>query len=423
MTRLMGVHLAIWSLIGLTLLSLPAAADFRDDYKSGIEALESGEWSQAASFFRQAVAERPEEKARLSRSPFSRRYLPHFYLGQALLGMGDCDAALAAWAESESQGVVSRLPEYQSLIEGRDGCREEAATLSESERLAEVEIASAEAAARRVARMQSELGSQWAGMDPSLSDRNSEAEQRLRAARSQLAAAVASGDLDGLRQAGALARSSKDLLEAVEREVIQHQAQLRLEQGALMSEVGALLEEAEAELTAIAPLRPYPRQLGLVVREVSDLIDQSRRPGFEQDLNNLQDLRGALEEALTRLRSAAAPPPEALIEAASAFFDGDYEEVLELLVDLDSMPRRAALEGHLLRAAASFTLYQLGGTEDAELLDSARADVSSCLEIRPAKRPPAGPFSPRFIEFFESQVASDSDDAPEADGEVLDTAD
>lgn len=154
MMRWSGVRLASWVLMGLALLSLPAVADFRDDYKLGIEALESGEFGQAAALFRQAAAERPEEKARLIRSPFSKRYLPHFYLGQALLGMGDCEAALAAWAESERQGVVSRLPEYQSLVEGRDSCREQAATRADSARAAEVEIANAEAAAIRVARLQ-----------------------------------------------------------------------------------------------------------------------------------------------------------------------------------------------------------------------------------------------------------------------------
>lgn len=423
MMRWSGVRLASWVLMGLALLSLPAVADFRDDYKLGIEALESGEFGQAAALFRQAAAERPEEKARLIRSPFSRRYLPHFYLGQALLGMGDCEAALAAWAESERQGVVSRLSEYQSLVEGRDSCREQAASRADSARAAEVEIANAEAAAIRVARLQTELGPEWTGMDSSSSPRHTEAEQRLSAAQSQLAVAVAAEDLDGMRQAAALARGSRDLFETVERDVIQHQAQLRLQQGALMSEVGSLLQQAETQLAATAPLRPYPRQLGRAAARVTVLIDESRQSGFGQDLDSLREYRGVLEEALAGLREAAAPPPTSLIEAAGAFFDGDYEEALELLDGLEAMSSRAALEAHLLRAAATFTLYQLGGTGDAELLESARAEVISCLEINPDRRPPAGPFSPRFLEFFESQAASGSEGAPEEDRQVLDGTD
>lgn len=423
MMRWSGVRLASWVLMGLVLLPTAAAADFRDDYKLGIRALESGEWSQAAALFRQAAAERPEEKARLIRSPFSRRYLPHFYLGQALLGMGDCEAALAAWAESERQGVVSRLPEYQSLVVGRDSCREQAETRSASVRSAEVEIANAEAAAVRVARLQTELAPGWTGMDSSLRTRHEEAEQRLRAARSQLAVAIAAEDLDGLRQAAALARGSRNLFEAVERDAIQHQAELKLQQGALMAEVRGLLEQAEAQVAATSRLRPYPRQLSRAVTRVSELIDESRQSGFGQDMDRLRELRGALEEALVGLREAAAPPPPILIEAAGAFFDGDYERALELLDDLGAMSRRAALQAHLLRAAASFTLHELGGGEGADLLGAARTEVIACLEIDPAGRPPAGPFSPRFIEFFDSQAALDAEGATVVDRQILDGSD
>jgi len=260
-------------------------------------------------------------------------------------------------------------------------------------------------------------------MDSSLSARYTDAEQRLRAARSQLAVAVAAEDVDGMRQAAALARGARDLLESLERDAIQHQAQLRLQQGALMSEVENLLEQAEVQLNATAPLRPYPRHLGQVAATVSELIDKGRQPGFDQDVNRLREFRGTLEDALIRLREAAAPPPASLVEAAGAFFDGDYEEALELLEGLDTMSSRAALEAHLLRAAASFTLYQLGGPGEADLLESARAEVTSVLEISPSRRPPAGPFSPRFIEFFESQAASNSEGAPEADRQMLDGSD
>ncbi len=288
MMRWYNKTLGIGLLLGLALQARPAAADFRDDYKRGIEALERGQWSQAATLFRQAAAERPEEKARLSRSPFSKRYLPHFYLGEALLELDDCVGALTAWAESERQGVVTRLPEYQSLIDGRDICRRQAATRFDSQRRAEVEISNAEAAARRVDRLQTDLGPNWPGAASSLGAREADAEQRLRAARSQLTAAVASEDLDGMRQSAALAREARQLLETVEREAIQHQAQLRLQQGALIAEVGRLTEQAETQVRATSPLRPYPRELGRIVAEVSGLIEESRLAGPTQDLDDLK---------------------------------------------------------------------------------------------------------------------------------------
>jgi len=423
MMRWYDKTLGIGLLLGLALQSWPVAADFRDDYKRGIETLERGQWSQAASLFRQAAAERPDEKARLSRSPFSKRYLPHFYLGEALLEMDDCEGALTAWAESERQGVVTRLPEYQSLIDGRDICRRQAATRFDSQRRAEVEISNAEAAARRVDRLQTDLGPNWPGAASSLGARETDAEQRLRAARSQLTAAVASEDLDGMRQSAALAREARQLLETVEREAIQHQAQLRLQQGALIAEVGRLTEQAETQVRATSPLRPYPRELGRIVAEVSGLIEESRQAGPTQDLDDLSDLRAALEDAMARLQDAAAPPPAALAEAAGLFFDGDYEAALELLGGLQSVSSKVALQTHILRAAASFTLYQLGGGDGAELLESAQSEVAACLEIDAANRPPAGPFSPRFIEFFESQAAASNDETTVAAGPAPDASD
>jgi hypothetical protein len=419
MMRLPVLRLGSWILLGLALCSWPAAADYRDDYRRGIEALERGQGNQAATLFRQAIAERPDERARLTRSPFSKRYLPHFFLGEALLDLDDCEGALAAWAESERQGIVTRLPEYQSLVDGREICRQRTAARSESQQRAEVEITNAEAAAIRVDRMRAEMGQQWANAGPELRAKYDEAKQRLIASRAQLTVAVAAEDLDGMRQAAVLGRESRDLLEAVERDAIEHQAQLRLRQGSLIAEVESLLERAEAELRSTASLRPYPRRLGRVAAELTALIEENQQPVAVQDLESLRELRTGLEEGLARLKEAAAPPPESLTRAATAYFDGQYEEVLRLLEDLEGASRRVALQAHLLRAAASFNLYHLGDAGGDDLLDSARSEVIACLAIDSETRPPTGPFSPRFIEFFQTQAASVGDEP--VDGERSET--
>jgi hypothetical protein len=417
------VRLGCWVLLGLALCSWPAFADFREDYRRGIEALERGQSNQAAILFRQAIAERPDEKARLTRSPFSKRYLPHFLLGEALLDLDDCEGALAAWAESERQGVVTRLPEYQSLIDGREICRERTAARSESQRRAEVEITNAEAAAIRVDRLRAEMGQQWANAGPEFRAKYDEAKQRLIASRAQLTVAVAAEDIDGMRQAAVLGRESRDLLEAVERDAIEHQARLRLQQGSLIAEVEGLLERAQAELQSIASLRPYPRQLGRVAAEVAALIDENPQPAAVLNLENLRELRAELEDGLARLQEAAAPPPESLTRAATAYFDGEYEEVLGLLDDLESASPRVALQAHLLRAASSFNLYHLGDSGGEDLLESARSEVVACLAIDAETRPPAGPFSPRFVEFFETQAASADDDPMGEEGTESEASD
>jgi hypothetical protein len=410
MMRRPVVRLGCWVLLGLALGSWPALADFRDDYRQGIEALERGQSNQAAILFRQAIAERPDEKARLTRSPFSKRYLPHFFLGEALLDLDDCEGALAAWAESERQGIVTRLPEYQSLVDGREICQERTAARSEAQRRAEVEISNAEAAAIRVDRLRARMAQQWANAGPDFRAKYDEAKQRLIASRAQLTVAVAAEDIDGMRQAAVLGREARDLLEAVERDAIEHQAQLRLQQGSLIAEVESLLERAEAELQSTASLRPYPRRLGRVAAEVAALIDETRQPAADQSVENLRALRAELQDGLARLQAASAPPPEFLTRAATAYFDGEYEEVLGFLDDFESASPRVALQAHLLRAASSFNLYHLGNTGSDDLLESARSAVMGCLAIDAETRPPSGPFSPRFVEFFETQAASAGDD-------------
>ena len=67
---------------------------------------------------------RSEEKAKLPVASLPASYLPHFYLGYARFERGDCAGALAAWAESERQGVAPRLPEFEVARRGRKTCEE-----------------------------------------------------------------------------------------------------------------------------------------------------------------------------------------------------------------------------------------------------------------------------------------------------------
>ena len=113
---LMGLALACWS------PAMAPAAEFVEFYKSGMAAIESQQWTSAAELMRQAIEQQPNSRARVKKALYFRRYLPHFYLGKALLETGDCPGALNAWRESETQGVVQRFPEYQQIAQGRLAC-------------------------------------------------------------------------------------------------------------------------------------------------------------------------------------------------------------------------------------------------------------------------------------------------------------
>jgi hypothetical protein len=96
---------------------------FLEHYKSGLDAIESEEWSQAAKLMQKAIGQRRAEARRLPKYLHFKPYMPHFYLGVARFERGDCSGALRAWKTSEKQGVVNRRPQYSQIELAREVCR------------------------------------------------------------------------------------------------------------------------------------------------------------------------------------------------------------------------------------------------------------------------------------------------------------
>lgn len=126
------MRVAPWLLAGLLALTwaAPSAGDPREIYRKGIGATDRKEWSTAERLMRQAIAERPVESGEPVKIYGSRflPYLPHFYLGLARFGLGDCEGALLAWQESERQGTVRATAQFRSLLANRETCRQRIAT-------------------------------------------------------------------------------------------------------------------------------------------------------------------------------------------------------------------------------------------------------------------------------------------------------
>ena len=110
------------AVLAVALLSSAAAADYRVEFRKGMEAADLQRWDEAADSFRAAIAQNPvesEERVFLS-GVFSTPYLPHYQLGRSLFmaSRDNCSEALAEWALSESQGAIrdfARL--YEDLAE------------------------------------------------------------------------------------------------------------------------------------------------------------------------------------------------------------------------------------------------------------------------------------------------------------------
>ena len=90
-----------------------AQAQATKAYRDAVKAIEKKDWNAAQQLLRGAIAERSEER---------KRYIPHYYLGVALFELGDCDAALGEWQESQRQGAVGR-EELERIASGRAACQ------------------------------------------------------------------------------------------------------------------------------------------------------------------------------------------------------------------------------------------------------------------------------------------------------------
>jgi hypothetical protein len=327
------------------LLAVPAVADYRDSYRKGIDAAGREDWTETARLMRAALAERPREGGAVPLpSGRAAHYLPRYYLGLALFHGGDCQSARREWERARRQGAILQSPVLKQVDKLDQECRQRLAReagAAASARSAEGEVQKGEKLASAIATLESHpaIGSD---KQAALGRGLREARERLADARSKLVAGRRDSDLGDLAKAQELARRAVQGLEETRREA--------------MSGLDLLGPEASppAALPAASPSPPLP---------------------------------------------APGPPPE-LVAAASAYFDGRYHEVVSALSGVRYEPGPAALQTHLLRAAARHALYVLGGSQDDDLRRAVSADVEAVRRLDPSFEPNPSAFSPRFRELF-----------------------
>lgn len=363
----------------------PAAADYKDSFQRGFEALGRKRYAEAAGYLRQALRERPGEGGepiQISGSFFS-PYLPHYYLGVALFHSGDCAGAIKEWHESERQGAVAGTSEEANLRALETQCR---GPLADKARLgAEGELDNA----RRVDRTLRGLvdgpeGREALGGTGDFLQRTKQAEDALAALARKIEAAKAAADLDGLAAARDQAAQAAQQLSGLTDEA--------------MSLIGAWRgSPAAAKRVPGGPPPPLPP-----AQPPSARAGGQPPPPAEAS---------AAEAPAAEATTAEAPAPEhaALRSAARAFFAGDYPATLLVLDHASFTSRRAGAQAALFAAAARMATYWLAGGRDPALLARAREDVRRCKRLnrtlRPSIRPQATAFSPRFIAFFDQPAA------------------
>lgn len=404
------------------LLAAPGAAQsFLDAYKTGVAAAEAGEWERVEDPMRTAIAGRAEEASRLPLQLHFKPYVPHYYLGRALAERGACPEALEAFAESERQEVIQKLADEHTALEAaRAACRERLASAARARQRAAAAadlVAEARSAVESVGKLvpdpeaEPDLAESWERGEPSLAARLTEARSHLQRAERVLAEARrGDGDLD---PANELARGVLAQVEAIRREAGLHRQAVAEEKaraaGRLEELRGAardLLRRSEELARRVTAVGRRRTALEATLRETADA-------GAGLPLAELGELSARIERDMARLRGAAEPPPQILLDAADAWLRGEPEAVLVALggprpsagdepaPGIRLREPRARAHALLLRAAAAFALYQAGGGAEPELLAAARLDLEECRRIDPSVQPVPRAFSPAFRELFE----------------------
>jgi hypothetical protein len=400
----------------LSLLAVaPAAAQYLSAYKDGVEAIQAKDWDRAASAMRKAIAERGEEKSKLPVRLFLKPYLPHFYLGWALFERGDCPGALAAWAESERQGIAPRLADFEVARRGRETCgarsRQQVVAQARGQALEAIERSASRAAALEERARDAPVRDLWQSGDPSPAARHAQALELLDRARRLLAASAA--DALAVRRAEAFVREADAALGALDADLDQAVDAKRVELAAKDHGVDARVAEAKALLARTGYLAPYPRQLQRARADLEGLIAEAGRRGAasprdQASRSHLDGLAARLERSIESLDTLAAAPPASLGRAADAFLAGRHAEVIEQLATARYAERRARAHARLLLAASRHALYLEGGELDEELRTAAAEDARACRHDDEALAPTERFFSPRFIAFFNQSVAAAS---------------
>lgn len=338
--------------------SLLGADDAKDAYKEGLKAIDDQQWDLAAEKMRQALAGRSEESGKLLMKGRFRRYLPHYFLGVALFELGDCESALASWAESELQGVVTKRKDlYRNLVRSREQCQ---AGVRLSDQIASLErqLAGLKTEVDKASSLKRDpmLQTAWNKGSPSLAERQARAQKKLRRAHARLEQARSQSDRD------------------------------------LLPEVENLLADARREWQA------FEQQAEA----------QHGRTRSSRAAETRQTPKGNDEQRPDQpIREAASPPVE-LDSAVRGFLDGDYPRVIEILESYSAEDTRAAAHAHLLRSAALFALHRIRG--NAELLILARGEARAAHAAEPALSLPARFFSPQYRELFQAAITSDKED-------------
>jgi hypothetical protein len=409
----------------LVCLTASVSADYRDTFRKAIQARNRGRWADVVRYLREAIAEQPREtgeRINISGMDFV-PYLPHYFLGLALFRGGDCSGALQAFAQSESDGTIRRTSQFDDLLGMRKKCEARLASaggaapkpapgplvadkppaptakpavperpagpdpkaLGAAIQNTQSAIQRAEDAAREVERLESDtlLARVW-NSEPALGAAALAARNTLGQARAGLDTGRRDANLSRLQDAASLASNAQQALEGVRRS-----AQTRRDE----------LQRAATVTVPVTPVRPAGGTTPPPVPPPA--APSAATPPVAAPATRLaEDPRSAGTAPAAAPTARPFTPPPALAAAARLLFSARYQEAAASLGQQRYADPPAAAHAAMLRAAAYYSMYLVGGERDRKLLEQARQAATECRKLAPAMQADTRAFSPRFVEFY-----------------------
>jgi hypothetical protein len=381
-------HLRVgaFALILVVMLAIPfdcSAARWYEDFEKAVDLIKDGECSrEALQLLGAAVVDK--KKPKLNARTIAVKtvdYLPYFQLARAHMACGEFDSARHYIEISRDFGVAP-----SQLLDS-----------------IESQLDEIEAQTRAAARPEIDTEELKGLVD--------KAAEKIREAVSASDRVALKRESDGFAEffaenQGRLDEASRDL----------SAAQQRLSDGTLKRDSSAIagatetalrslqtFTDVEAELARLQPVRPTPRTVtARATPRATPTSAVSSRPTTVIAAPSPSPTARPVVTPPTGAVSRPRGVPESLRRAAADYLAAGYDEVIQGLQPSEYRSVEQQAAAYLLRAAAHFAIYCLGGREDEERMGQVRWDISLLNNLDPSLRPDPRFFSPEFIELVGS---------------------
>jgi len=416
--------------------SVRAADDFIDHYRRGLDAAAAQNWQSLRASMESAIALNPTAQKRVRWKNESLPYIPHYYLGVALLQLGDVEGALAEFETSRSQGIIQDTPYLTDLRRFEATAQQE---LGRSAREATTDVRKMAETAINNATI-ARAGAMVAGADRTddflkgsrlLSDAIAAIDKAGVDQQAYRDVAAKADEAKGLFDASARAARSRPATRPVTRPPVdpakaaedarlaKQLEELRGEIRTKLSDLDRRLDEAEEKYTDEAEVQTWVLNSRSQAEQWDAMLPQTTDPAELQRISqgvtsSIEDLAQKTAALRAAAAARAAPPPAVepvepatpeiatktttdLKLAWAAFAKGDVDGC-ETIANTIVESRVGSADAYMLRAIAVYTKAMT--LEQEDLLDRAAADFAAAIRLNPAAKMDKRYFSPKLVAFF-----------------------